>query len=404
VAGRPDRHEEAHVLRPRTLIASDFNAGNRAHFALSYEFCRIIGECDNAEIVAPGIYNYITKYFGAILPTHDGHSVQRDFNRMVNGLRKRVKLKNLPAIEPNYITGTYDIFVYVAWSPQSLVELPRIRNWRGQCKIAVLYLVELWASTVEADSRYLKLLDQFDHVFMVHTAAIPLLSRFTPTPCSFLPTAVDCLAASPYPLPPDRVIDVYSMGSRSRAVHQQLLAMARSQRIFYVYDTLSSSDSLVQDWFEHRLFLASMIKRSRYFMAFTPAALDTKATKAAGEQVLPARLFEGAAGGTVMLGAAPKCAEFETNFDWPDAVIEAPGNTGNIADLIEELDSQPGRTEQIRQTNAVQCLLRHDWAHRWEQILSTIGMEALPQLRERKALLNETAAAIPKPLRLVAGD
>jgi hypothetical protein len=374
------------------LIASEFNAGNRAHFALSYELCRIVSECDNAELVAPGINNYITKYFGAILPPHDDHGVQRDFNRLVNGIRKGLGLKNAATIEPAHITGTYDIFVYVAWSPQALVELSRIRNWRGRCKIAVLYLFELWASTVEADSRYLKLLDQFDYVFMAHRAAIPLLSRFTHTPCSFLPTAVDCLAASPYPSPPGRVIDVYSIGSRSHTVHQQLLAMARSQRIFYVYDTLSSSDSLVKDWFEHRQFLANMIKRSRYFIAFSPAALETKATKAAGEQVLPARLFEGAAGGAVILGAAPNCPEFTTYFDWPDAVVDVPVDSGNMADLIDELDAQPRRIEQVRQTNAIQSLLRHDWAHRWEKILSTIGVEALPELENRKMLLNGMAA------------
>jgi hypothetical protein len=61
--------------------------------------------------------------------------------------------------------------------------------------------------------------------------------------------------------------------------------------------------------------------------------------------------------------------------------------------IIEELDAQPRRLERVRQTNAVRCLLQHDWVYRWEQILSTIGMDALPQLHRRTSLLRDIAAA-----------
>ncbi len=381
-------------MSPRTLVASEFNAGDRAHFAQAYEFCRIVTECDDADLVAPGIDNYLQRYLSPFLPAHDSHNVQRDFNRLVNGLRKGLGLKNRPIIRPIDLTRNYDLFFFVAWSPQSLVELSRIKNWRGRCKIAVAYLFELWSSTLGMDSPYLRLLDQFDHAFLLHSASIPHLSRYTSTPCSFLPTAVDCLIATPYPSPPERVIDIYSIGNRAISLHRQLVALAQHRGLFYIYDSLSSTDSRVKDWSEHRLLLANMIKRTRYFIGFNPATLQTaKANKIAGEQVVPSRLFEGAAGGAVILGTAPRCQEFHASFGWPDAVIEMSPEVADVAAVIDELDAQHQRIERVRQTNAVRCLLQHDWVYRWEQILSTVGLDPLPQLHDRKARLSRIAAS-----------
>jgi hypothetical protein len=378
----------------RVLVASEFNARNRAHFSLSWEFCHIIQACDDADVVAPGVNNYLSKYLGRILPPHDSHNVQRDFNRLVNGVRKGLGLRNMATIEPVRLDQDYEMFFFVAWSPQSLVELARIPGWRKRCKVAVLYLFELWTSTLEQDRPYLRLLDQFDHVFLLHTACIPKLPAYTRAPCSYLPTGVDCMVAAPYPVQPERVVDVYSIGNRSAQVHGDLLALARRDQLFYVYDSLASTDSRVKDWGEHRLLLAETIKRTRYFMTFSPASLATsKAGKIAGEHVLPSRLFEGAAGGAIMLGTAPECPEFAECFDWPDAVIEVDPNAAGVDRVIAELDSQPERTEAIRRTGAVQCLLRHDWVYRWEAVLAKVGMEPLPRLEQRKADLRRIAGA-----------
>lgn len=380
-------------LKRRTLVASEFNAKDRAHFALAYEFCRIVAECEEGDLIAPGIDNYLTRRFHAILPKHDAHNVQRDFNRLTNGIRKGLGLMNAPSIEHVRLTQDYDLFFFVAWSPQSLVELSRIHEWRGRCKVAVAYLFELWSSTLEQDRQYLKLLDQFDHVFLLHSACIPRLPQYTRTPCSFLPTAVDGLISTPYLSPVKRVVDVYSIGNRAAKIHGQLLKLAEERGLFYLYDTLASTGSRVKDWREHRLLLANIIRRTRYFMAFSPATLaNHRSGTVVGEQVLPARFFEGAAGGAVILGTAPQCAEFGEHFDWPDAVIEVSPDSSSIADVIGELDANPRRTELLRRTNAVRCLEMHDWVYRWEHILVTIGMEPFPRLHIRKSLLQQIAA------------
>jgi hypothetical protein len=381
------------------LVASDYNSKERAHFALSYEFCRVIAECDEVDLIAPPVYEYVDKYFGRFLPSLDNHNVQRDFNRLLNGVRKGLGLRNSPTIIPVDVHKEYELFVYIAWSPTTLVELSRIRNWRKRCAKAVVFLHELWASTIEENRAYLRLLDQFDYVFMLHHESVSKLQKYTSSPCSFMPTGTDCLLATPYPSPPERVIDVYAMGSRPDGLHQQLVSMAENQEIFYLYDTLASSDSRMKNWREHRLLIANNIKRSRFFIAFSPASIATyKAKQTRGEQVVPSRLFEGAAGGAVMIGAPPQCPEFNELFDWPDAVIEVPANPPDARAVLKDLSSQQTRLERARQANAIQSLRRHDWCYRWEHMLATIGLDPHPRLHTRKAHLcriAETAEVEP---------
>jgi hypothetical protein len=193
---------------------------------------------------------------------------------------------------------------------------------------------------------------------------------------------------------PDRVIDFYSIGNRAEGLHKQLVNLAEKQKIFYLYDSLSSSDSRMRDWREHHLLVANNIKRSRYFIAFSPAAIATyKSGQTRNEQVLPSRLFEGAAGGTVMVGEAPECPEFYEHFDWPDAVIKISPNPDNVQAVLEELESQAARTERVRHTNAIQSLRRHDWIYRWEKMLEAVGLKPSPKAHERKLRLHQIADA-----------
>ncbi len=88
-----------------------------------------------------------------------------------------------------------------------------------------------------------------------------------------------------------------------------------------------------------------------------------------------------------MLGVPPNCKPFAQNFDWEDAVIKIPYDAPNIAETINELDSQPERLQKIRTDNVINSLLRHDWVYRWEQILATVGLDSTPAIAARKANL-----------------
>ena len=377
----------------QVLIASEYNAKDRAHFAQSFEFCSVVASCDTADVLAPNLDNPIERRFGAFLPQHDGN-VQRDFNRLVNGFRKGLGMRNAPVMQRSVVAQDYDLFLFVAWSPQSLVELTRIKGWRNRCKVAVAYLFELWSSTLEQNRVYLKLLDQFDHVFLLHSKCLPDLASYTKAPCSALPVGVDCLLATPFPSPPERVVDVYSIGNRSAAVHRALLERGRRGDFFYVYTPLASSNSLVRDWSEHRSLLMGMIKRSRYLLLSIQRALmatslprwpANRSCRGACSRAPP-----GALSSWVRLRAAEN---FES-LAWPDAVIEISPDGSDVISVMDELDGDFDRGRRIRRNNIAGCLLRHDWAYRWEHILGAVGMAPLPQLLARKAKLATAANAV----------
>jgi hypothetical protein len=196
----------------------------------------------------------------------------------------------------------------------------------------------------------------------------------------------------PYPNPPLRSIDVYSMGRKSSITHQALLKMAEQGQIFYIYDTSECMKTLLPR--DHRILVANIAKRSRYFVA-NIAKINWQC-ETHGQVEVGFRFFEGAAAGTVMFGEPPENEAFRENFDWPDAVIKVPFNAPNIADILAELDAQPERMERARRNNVIQSLLRHDWAYRWRAILNMVGLEPKPALLAREERLKKLAGEVEK--------
>ena len=127
------------------------------------------------------------------------------------------------------------------------------------------------------------------------------------------------------------MIDVYSMGRRLPATHQAFLELMRADRLTYIYDSFSFGSVPDVDHRQHRSLVAHLMKRSRYFVAHRINDSAARIASTGGEEALAMRYFEGAAGGTVMLGSAPACEDYHACFDWPDATIELPYDAANIA-------------------------------------------------------------------------
>jgi hypothetical protein len=237
---------------------------------------------------------------------------------------------------------------------------------------------------------FLNILKGFDVVMLYYSQTVATLGEEIGRRCVFLPPGVDTILFCPYPNPPPRTVDVCSIGRRSEITHRSLLKMVDEDGIFYVHDTLRGDQAI--DSLEHRKFIANLGKRSRYFIV-NPGLIDRPDIR--GNQIeIGNRYFEAAACGSILLGELPKNGNFEALFDYPDALIHLPYNSSDIASVIHELDEKPERQAIIRRTNVVQALRHHDWAYRWEAILKTIGLESMPELRQRKEHLWTMADAI----------
>ena len=145
----------------------------------------------------------------------------------------------------------------------------RLEKLRSRSKHAVCMFVEVWSSHAEQYRRSIELLNEmeFDHVFVNLSSCLPAVRSVLRRPCSFLPLAVDALRFAPWPHPPSRVIDYYSMGRRSEVTHKALLRLAEEKNRFYFFD--SAVRSAWNDFFDHRRLLASLLQRTRFLLAHT---------------------------------------------------------------------------------------------------------------------------------------
>ena len=293
----------------------------------------------------------------------------------------------------------YQLFLPVFNHTHELYALRTIPDWRAHCKWAACFITEVWSHLLP--SYLLELLAQFDHVFIGTRHCVDEVARICGRPCTYLPQAADVLRFSTWPNQPARNIDVCNIGRRSPLTHEALVAMAASRRIFYYFDTFAGGTGKqrkqrtfrVANPAQHRLLLASLLQRSRFFLASRSRVDEPEHT--GKHEEIAGRFYEGVAAGAVLLGDAPATDEFRVQFDWPDAVIHTPFDCPRIEEVLAELTSDPQRLARTSCDNARNAALRHDWLHRLEVIFATLGLAATPGMLERKRRLTELAQLIP---------
>ena len=175
----------------------------------------------------------------------------------------------------------------------------------------------------------------------------------------------------------------------------------RERDLFYYYDTVRSRavpNAAMQVTFsvmnhaEHRLKLATLLKRSRYYLASRARANETDLADKIDD--ISGRFFEGAAAGAIMLGDPPRSGPYLSLFDWPDAVVKMPFDQPEIAAVIEQLDADPERCIRIRRENMINALLRHDGVHRLRKILEDAALPIPEGVLAREGRLRELADAV----------
>jgi hypothetical protein len=295
-----------------------------------------------------------------------------------------------PGLQPVQLAKDYDLFMLVCPIYSDPLHVNAIRGWKERCRTSICWIDELWAHHVSQHKYWLRLLREFDHVILGVRGSVEAVSNAIGRRCHYVPGAVDALRFSPYPDPPARVIDVYSIGRRSEQIHQSLLGLASGNKIFYVHDTLQNvSNNQILDHRAHRDLYASIAKRSRFFMVAPGLMNDAELT--GGQVEVGFRYYEGSAAGAVLVGHAPDCDMFRRTFDWPDAVIEIKPDSSDVAEVLAELAAQPERLQEISRRNGAEALLRHDWLYRWKEILAIAGLEPTPAMEARETRLKELA-------------
>lgn len=339
-----------------------------------YEFEDLICEFDNVDI----------------LTTQPSH-IFRAARQISKQLAKRTSISHLnPGLKKQNVQKDYDLFFAKFLLQKDLLSLNALKNWKQRSRFSICWLAEVWVDDVKKWKGYAKILSQFDYVILNCSASAQPMQDLIKRPCIYVPPGIDAIKFCPYPNPPKRSVDVYSIGRKSRVTHEALLKMAEQNKIFYLYDTIIRKETARPQ--EHRSLIAGIAKRSRFFLV-NPAKINQRFETGKQDEI-GFRYFEGAAAGTIMIGEHPRTKAFEDHFGWTDSVIRVPFDTPDIADKLAELDSQPDRLEKARKQNIIQSLLRHDWAYRWNTILNIAGLKPSDALIKRLDFLKKLAENI----------
>jgi glycosyltransferase involved in cell wall biosynthesis len=368
------------------LLLSMRRLADHVAYCLDYEFEDVISEVTGADLVE-------ADNLAALELSRRAYKL----TRFATGSRSLARtLSPLPSIVP--LQRNYELFFPIFNHTHELYTLATIPNWRKRCRYAACFVSEVWLHLLP---RYLlEQLADFDHVFLGNYHCVEDVARITGRPCSYLPPAVDVLRFSPAPQFPGRTIDVYNIGRRSQVTHQALMQAAREREVFYSYDTVAASGVdqkqrtfRVQDAGEHRLLLANMLQRTRYFFANRARVNEPEYTR--GRDEMSGRFYEGAAAGAVMIGEAPRLAYFAQQFDWPDAVIHVPFDSPDIMQILARLDAEPERMARARRNNVSHAALQHDWLHRLNSVFDTFHLPATAAMLQRQRRL-EALASLPE--------
>ena len=373
------RKQESEHTTPRICMPSFRNVARMPFQCGRYEAQDVLAGVDAVEVID-------------IRPT-DGFRFKARWQRrlMYRDVSKRLIFQN-PGLQKVRLARDYDVFMAVCSTYWDLPYLNAIEGWKDRCKTSVCSIDEMWVSGIPYYKYWLHFLNQFDYVFVGFRGTTEPLAKAIGQPCHWIPAAVDALRFTPYPKPPARVIDVYSVGRRGEGMHRALRQAAERGDLFYVHDTFRGEGLEVADDRQHRDMFASMAKRSQFFLV---APTETSYTQ--GQVEIAFRYFEGAAAGTVMIGQAPKTDAFPLLFPWQDAVVHVERDGSDTLAALAALRSQPERVSAIRRRNTAEALLRHDWVYRWKEIFRVAGIQPLDGMAARERLLKEAASVAAPP-------
>ena len=354
-------------------------------YSPTYEFGDVVQEVTGADCIEVG--------------DRQALELSRRVYKLVRLSTNSVRLGRAAAPRPSLIRlkRDYQLFMPIFNHPYELYALASVPEWRSRCRFAACWINEVWVHMLPA--YLLELLAQFDQIYLATGNSVAEVGRIVGRPCNQLPMAADVLRFSSWPDPPARCIDVCNIGRRSEITHAALVKLAAARKIGYYYDTITQQGVNakqrifhVKDHREHRLLLAQILQRSRYYIAHRSRINEPEYT--GNNEEFSGRFFEGAAAGTILIGQAPRSEIFRTMFDWDDAVIPMPFDCPDIGQKLAELDADSQRLAAIPARNIGNAALRHDWLHRLQAVYTRFSLPPTPGMNDRDQRLLALANSI----------
>src|SRR5579871_919975 len=362
--------------RPRICLPTSRNLSRKTFQCGTFEAQDVLSEIDDVQLVA---YEATPNF--AFRSKLQRRLLYRDFTKQLIHFN--------PGVKEVTLEQDYDLFAVVCQNYWDLPYLNAIRDWTSHCRVSVCWLDEMWVYELRRYYHWIHILNQFDYVFLSQRGSVGAVSKALGRQCHWLPGGVDAFRFSPFPNPPERKVDLYSMGRRWEGIHHSLLQLSRQEDFFYVYDTLPVAFTDVYDHRQHREHFANLAKRSKFFMV-APGKMNAS-NETQGQDELGYRYFEGASAGAIMVGSIANSEAFPELFHWEDAVIPVKNDGSDVVSILSCLRKNPDRMERMSRRNAAEALLRHDWVYRWQKMFQIVGIQPSPGMTDRMDRLNRLA-------------
>jgi hypothetical protein len=278
----------------------------------------------------------------------------------------------------------YDLAVFIPFTAWELPLLEDIRRLREVADRVVVYLPEVWPLVAGDPRLRFEPWHLVDDIFMGIHPSVAVMADNIDREVHHLPMAADVHTFRPRTLDDPRPIDVLNIGRRLADLHEELLKWAYRDHRFYRYDTFRAAT--VDDPIQHRRDLGQRYQRASVALCSYPKHDMPEETR--GQRIIPQRLWEGLAGGTVMIGMPPE-EELQRIAVGEVVVEQLPADPKEGVAAIEELVD--GDTRWIRRRNLDLALRQHDWVHRWITVFETLGLDVPPDATQRVKELDAIA-------------
>ena len=183
---------------PRILMLSQRNLYEPEVWRASFnEFEGIIRQIDSVEVLVPKP--------GRWYKQRRSHALR---------MGKVCPLLLNPGIPKIKLDKYYDVFFAVFEKPSELLNMNALQGWKDHCKTSICWVTEFYVNEMASYKSALKVLAEFDHVLFMFDKSEPF-KKIIKGNGVYMPSGIDAILFCPYPSPPERFIDVLSIGRRS---------------------------------------------------------------------------------------------------------------------------------------------------------------------------------------------
>lgn len=364
-------------MSPRVLIVSHREVERSPAYAGWYEFEDVVASLTDATMVA------VTSYHGDLK-----HRLERLTHRALRGrvdpgvLARRARSS---ARSDTVGDERFDLLLCLAPTPFDLFNVGTFGDLLERADHRLAWVVEAWPNSLERGAIRHEPHDVFTRIFLASGSPDDLGRAWGRDDVRRLPPGVDVLRA-PIAVSGPRGILAFNPGRRSADQHQALLAAADLLHRPYLFDTLSGGKAT--SLHDHRAQYLNLCRHSDLLVA-NPPRFDEPGVigRASGVSARPA---EGAASGCLIIGARADLVE----HGWAEGLVDADIGLSPEPEQVVEVASDRALLERACRTNQIVAAERLDWAHHWQEMLDSVGLDGGPELRRRLDALAHRAESL----------